>query len=186
MGIEASSRMKLLEDRISGIDNKICEIGNREVLHYDELQTNQRKLSNNLDEIRDRQVEQRSRGEEMRHSHVADVENLRNDLSATGLSQADANDSALMPRLLPGFAFGAASSSLSSPARRSTEEVIGTIGDGSMSVGRARENVRSLSPLLTVQRASASTQEGVVTSFSPPMTMQTTTVPGTSNPFGVA
>jgi hypothetical protein len=50
--IEASSRLKQLEDRIVGIDSKVCEIGNRENLHYDELQATHRTIYSGMQELR--------------------------------------------------------------------------------------------------------------------------------------
>merc|ERR1719502_1182764 len=73
--IEASSRLKQPEDRILSIDNKIGEIGNREVLHYDELQDKHRRIYARLQDLT---LEDRSRGFTTRRVQAEEVgEDLR-------------------------------------------------------------------------------------------------------------
>jgi len=60
--IEVTARFKALEERSLHLDSKVMELGNREVMHFDELQAKQRKMSSVLEQLRIDKIEERGRG----------------------------------------------------------------------------------------------------------------------------
>lgn len=94
--IEASSRMKVLEDRIYGYESRIGEIANREVLHYDDLLAKHRKTYAILEDLRLEERGLTKTGMSMRRLQSEELEETRKSLpqspimSTTMLSEVEA------------------------------------------------------------------------------------------------
>jgi hypothetical protein len=143
--IESTSRLKQLEDRILAIDNKVGEIGNREVLHYDEMQTKHRKMYAGWQELI---LDDRSKGSATRRLQPDEVEDLP---KTSGCGTTSTPGSVLISP---------------PPARRS---------GASISVGPARgSSARSLSPPMSLQATTTTVPaySGRETSSSPPVPLR--------------
>lgn len=154
--IEASARLKKLEDRLLGIDSRIGEVGNREVLHYDDLMAKHRKVYSVIEDLR---LEERQKGINTRRMQ-ARVEEQEDIQKASPLT---ANFSTIMlDTEACGFpaahaqALAAAASGSSTMPRASDDRL-------NRSVPHRGASARSPSPLLSFQPALAA-QYGAPTS----------------------
>jgi len=171
--IEASARLKKLEDHFPLIESRIGEIANREVAHYDELQIKQRKLFVGLEDLR---LEERSKGVVMRRLQAGENEEMRQaellaNLSTTMLSEVEA------PTQLATSASGIAAVASGFSPIPSSDNVGASCRYRSASVGPRGAMARSPSPPMPLAPASFTSTQGYGTPSSPAMRMSSYVTP---------